>query len=320
MVRVRTYTSFRELEQLRPLWKSISNKSQGTIFQGFEWNLLAARKFGHREQPLVISAETSYGVTIVPAALRRYDNSLRLLGEELFDYRSFLHDGEEEVLRAALAVLAQTGAPLEVTAVRECDRHSVMEELELAPFTAAPSVNCSEISAEEFGAMHTRLGRNLRRFLRQGFELKLHGGDNSGLLRSIYERKAAIDQASLFHDPSRVEFMVEAARLEPNRCEVFTLESGPQLVAALVTFREETVRRFYTCFFCAGFARLSPAMCLIHEVTRQSLAAGLNCDYMTGEQGYKLRLATGSKPLYRLRATPEQLATFAQTAELRTAS
>jgi len=308
MVRIRTYTSCRELEQLRPLWKSISNKSQGTIFQDFDWNLLAARKFGHREQPLVISAETSYGVAIVPAARRRCDNSLRLLGEELFDYRSFLHDGEEEVLRVALAVLAQTGAPLEVTAVRKCDASSVMEELEPTPFTAAPSVNCSEISAEEFGAMHTRLGRNLRRFQRQGFQLRLHGGENSSLLRSIYERKAAIDPASLFHDPLRVEFIVEAARLEPSRCEVFTLESGPQLAAALVTFREETVRRFYTCFFCAGFARLSPAMCLIHEVTRQSLAAGLDCDYMTGEQGYKLRLATGSMPLYRLRASSQQLA------------
>src|SRR5215813_3970095 len=168
MVRIRTYTSSRELGQLRPLWKSITNKSQGTIFQDFDWNLLAARQFGHREQPLVISAESSYGVAIVPATLRRCDNSLRLLGEELFDYRSFLHDGDEEVLRAALAALVQAGVPLEVTAVRECDRHSVMEELELAPFTAAPSVNCSEISAEEFGAMHTRLGRNLSRFQRQG--------------------------------------------------------------------------------------------------------------------------------------------------------
>jgi hypothetical protein len=29
---------------------------------------------------------------------------------------------------------------------------------------------------------------------------------------------------------------------------------------------------------------------------------------MTGEQGYKLRLATSSVPLYRLKATPERLA------------
>ena len=60
--------------------------------------------------------------------------------------------------------------------------------------------------------------------------------------------------------------------------------------------------------FDASLARLSPAMCLICEVTRQSLEAGLNCDYMTGEQPYKIRMATGSMPLYRLTATSAQLA------------
>ena len=320
MVRIRTHTSPREIEQLRPLWKSIHAKGQGTIFQDFEWNLLAAKKFSHREEPLVISAEASYGVAIVPATLRRSDNSLRFLGEELFDYRNFLHHGDDDVLRAALAALAQSGAPLEVVAVRECDRLAVTRELELVPFTAAPAVNRAEISAEEFGAMHTRLGRNLRRFQRQGFEVKLHSGKNSGLLRLIYERNAAVDPASLFHDPLRIEFIVEAAQLEPNRCEIFTIESGSQLAAALVTFREDAVRRFYTCYFSAEFATLSPSMALIHEVTRQSLAAGLNCDYLTGEQGYKLRLATSSMPLYKLRATPEQLAVWPeQTAALRRA-
>jgi hypothetical protein len=38
------------------------------------------------------------------------------------------------------------------------------------------------------------------------------------------------------------------------------------------------------------------------------LIAGVDCDYMTGEQPYKLRLATVSVPLYRLRATAHQLA------------
>jgi len=223
-------------------------------------------------------------------------------------------------LRAAFAALAQSGAPLEVTAVRECDRHAITRELQLVPFTAAPAVNRSEISAEEFGAMHNRLGRNLRRFLRRGFELKLHSGKNSGLLRAIYERNATVDPASLFHDPLRIEFIVEAAQLEPNRCEVFTIESGSQLAAALVTFREASVRRFYTCYFSAEFARLSPSMTLIHEVTRQSLAAGLDCDYLTGEQGYKLRLATSATPLYKLRATPEQLAALSErTAAMRRA-
>lgn len=311
MSHVRIFKSPRELEELRPLWEFISGGGQGTIFQGFAWNLLAAQTFSHREMPFVVSAVSSYGISIVPAALRGSDNSLRLLGEELFDYRAFLHEGEEEVLRQALAALAQAGASLEVVAVRECDRCALLEELDLTPFSAAPSVSRADVSAEEFSSRHNRLGRNLRRFLRQGFAVRSYNGEHSALLRHIYERKAAHDPASLFRDPLRVEFIVEATRRQPNCCEIFTLESGSQLAAALVTLRDDAVRRFYTCYFCADFAKLSPAMTLIHEVTRQSLASGLDCDYLTGEQGYKLRLATGAIPLYKLCASSPQLAALA---------
>ena len=107
MVRIRIHTSIRALEQLRRLWDFTRKQGQGTIFQNFDWNLLAAQKFSDREDPFIVVAEASYGVAIVPGALRRGDNSLRLLGEELFDYHSFLHAGEEEVLRSALAALAQ---------------------------------------------------------------------------------------------------------------------------------------------------------------------------------------------------------------------
>jgi len=311
---IRVHNSTRELEQLRPLWESIYTEGQSTIFQNFDWNLLAARIFSSREEPFVVSAETSYGVAIVPAVLRRSDSTIRLLGEELFDYRGFLHDGEDEVLRSALTTLAQLERPLEVVAVRECDRRAALEDLELTPFAAAPLVSCAEITADEFRAAHERLPRNLRRFERMGFELRTHSGENSGLLHSIYELKAAQEHASLFHDQCRVRFIVEAARMQPVRCEVFTLERASRLAAALVTFRDDAYRRFYTCWFDPEFHKLSPAMVLIHEITRQSLASGINCDYMTGEHPYKLRLATSSMPLYRLQATPEQLAALSEMA------
>ena len=312
------HTSAQQIEKLRPLWESLYLQRRVTFFKNFELNLLAARQFTDREEPFVISAESSYGAAIVPAVRRLHDGSLRLLGEELFDYRGFLHD-DEEVLRSALAILAEAGAPLEVLAVRECDRVPLMDELELLPFTVAPAVHCDQVAAQEFGRLHHRLGRNLRRFQRQGIELRTHSGYHSELVRTIYRAKAAHDPKSLFHDPLRVEFMVEAARLQGERCEIFTLESAAELVAALVTFRDDQVRRFYTCYFSAAHARLSPSMTLIHEVTRQSLASGLNCDYMTGEQGYKLRLATSSVPLYRLRASALQLACLAGAAALRLA-
>jgi CelD/BcsL family acetyltransferase involved in cellulose biosynthesis len=70
-------------------------------------------------------------------------------------------------------------------------------------------------------------------------------------------------------------------------------------VAALVTFQDGKVRRFYTTWFDPQWSRHSPGVALLFEATRLSLAEGLTCDYMTGEQDYKLRLATGAVPLYR---------------------
>lgn len=313
-VRINVYSSVGEFEKLRSRWESICIAGQATIFQDFDWNLLAAGIFAHREPLFVVCAEASYGIAIIPVVHRGRDGSLRLLGEELFDYRSFLHsgDGDESLLRAGLSALAQTKASLEVVAVRETERRRVMQELDLLPFTVAPSVNCTETSAEHFAGSHNRLGRNLRRFYKLGFDLNTYYGDNSALLREIYSRKAAQDSASLFHDACRAEFIIQAARMAPRRCEIFALECGPRMVAALVTWKDGNFRRFYTGWFDPHYGKLSPAMTLIYEVTRQSLASGLNCDYMTGEQPYKMRLATNSTPLYRLHACPEQLAALSE--------
>jgi hypothetical protein len=259
----------------------------------------------------VVCAQASNGVAIVPAVICRSNGALHLLGEELFDYRGVLHQGDSEVLGCALASLAKLGRPLEVVAVRESDRLPLLNKFEFAPFSAAPAVQCASISPETFVRRHGRLARNLRRLERQGFQLKIHDGSNSLLLRSIYQRKASQDAGSLFQDPVRIAFMVNAALFHPKSFEIFTLERGPRVAAALVTLRDGLARRFYTGWFNAEFKKFSPATTLIYEVSRQSLAAGLDCDYMTGEQAYKTRLATGSVPLYRLRATPEQLSALA---------
>ncbi len=200
--------------------------------------------------------------------------------------------------------------------MRETDCDAVIDELEMAPFAGAPGVSCAQISAEEFAAAHGRLARNLRRMERLGFELCSYDGDNPMLLRSIYDAKAEQSEASLFHDAERVEFMVSAAGLMPDMFEIFTLDNGGTMAAAVVTLRDGRWRRFYTGWFAPEYEKHSPALALIYEVTRQSLAAGLDCDYMTGEQPYKMRLATNSVPLYRVRATAEQLAAVGRAREL----
>jgi len=302
--------------RLRPLWESLCAEENYTVFQRFDLNLLAAERFADREEPHIVCAESSNGAAIVPAVQRRSDGTIRLLGEELFDYRGFLHRGDDEVLRAALGKLAELGRSLEIVAVREGDRSVVSDELEVLPFAAAPGVSCTEVSAEEFAAAHTRLARNLRRMERLGFMLKKYDGGNSQLLRSIYAAKAWQSESSLFHDSARIEFLVSAAALMPDVFEVFTLENGDQRAAAVVTLRDQRCRRFYTGWFDPEYEKHSPALALIYEITRQSLASGLDCDYMTGEQPYKMRLATNSISLYRVRAKREELAALARAREL----
>jgi len=302
--------------RIRALWDKLRAAGKYTVFQNFDLNLLAAARFAEREEPYVICADSKRGAAIVPAALRRSDGTIRLLGEELFDYRAILHSGDDEVLWAALAALAELGRPLEIVAMREVDRDAVIDELEMSPFAAAPGVSCAHVSAEEFAAAHTRLARNLRRMERLGFTLRACDAANPQLLRSIYAAKAQQDEASLFHDPERIEFMVSAAGLMPDAFEIFTLENGGALAAAVVTLRDGLWRRFYTGWFAREYEKHSPALALIFEITRQSLAQGLDCDYMTGEQPYKMRLATNSVQLYRVRATAEKLAAAARAKEL----
>ena len=303
-----------EMLRVRPLWESLSAAGKYTVFQNFDLNLLAAARFADREEPYVICVESPNGAAIVPAALRRSDGTIRLLGEELFDYRAFLHSGDDEVLRAALGALAELGRPLEIVALREADRDAVIGELEMAPFAAAPGVSGEQVSAEQFAAAHTRLARNLRRMDRLGFTLRVYDGANPQLLRSIYAAKAQQDEASLFHDSERVEFMVSAAGLMPDVFEIFTLQNGSQLAAAVVTLRDRGWRRFYTGWFEPEYEKHSPALALIYEITRQSLEEGMDCDYMTGEQPYKMRLATNAMALYKVLATSEELAALENAA------
>jgi CelD/BcsL family acetyltransferase involved in cellulose biosynthesis len=101
----------------------------------------------------------------------------------------------------------------------------------------------------------------------------------------------------------------------PDAFEIFTLQYGGTVAAAVVTLRDGRWRRFYTGWFAAEYEKHSPALALIYEITRQSLADGLDCDYMTGEQPYKMRLATNLVPLYRALATSDELAAIGKTRE-----
>ena len=293
------------MEQLSGLWQSLVRPGIHTMFQSFDWNLLAARCF-RREPPRVIAVEDGSGAAVLPASMA--EGRLSFLGDSLFDYRDLLADSPE-CAAAAWLQLSESGCPFDLTALRGVEAEDRWRAMGFttSTFCNAPAVRRADIGPDEFESRHHRSARLLRRLMRAGVTFHERAPEPA-LLRAIYDAKAAqvLDSGeNLFTDAARREFLIAAAAL--GGCNVFTFETAGSLVAALVTFRDAEVRRFYTIYFDRAWAHYSPGVALLFEVTRRTLAEGLDCDYMTGEQPHKVRFATWSVPLYRAGASAAEL-------------
>lgn len=309
-MRITIATSPAEIERLRPAWERLYQPEHQTAFQNFDLNFLAAKHFSERESPYVVLAESDSSVALIPAAVRQQTGDITLLGETLFDYRDVLHAGAPDALEAAWTEVTRLNRPLSFFAVRpNAQRH--WQTIPTTSFANAPCVRQQDSDCEEFRAAHNRLGMYYRRLIKRGVHFHVHSGKEGDLVRAIYDRKATQfpdETNNIFLDPHRREFMLLACQTMGDRCEIFTLEHGAQLVAALVTIRDLDARRLYTVYFDPAWSKFSPGTVLIYEVTARTLAEGLDCDYMTGEYGYKNRLATAMVPLLKVEASAEQLA------------
>lgn len=304
MIRTKVARSAAEMESLRSVWESLWN-SELTLFQSFRWNALAAKIFAQRQQPYVIFAESDSGAAILPAAIDRERRKISFLGETLFDYRDYLAQGAIEVLQAAWSVLAALELPFQVVALRRAEA-PVWNALPKSPYAGAPYILSSSITPEEFAASHTRKGSRLRRLFRMGIEFRSYTGKDASLLEEVYRCKGA-QNGALFADQLRRDFMCSIAKAEGSNCEVFTFEKDNRIIAALVTFRDGDYRRLYTTYYDHQWARYSPGIELIFETTRRSLQDHMDLDFMTGEQDYKMRIASAVAPLYQVEVSAEQL-------------
>lgn len=304
MFRLKVARSVAEIEALKGMWDSLLTPEL-TIFQSHRWNVLAARTFADREEPYVVAAEDDNGAAILPTVLTQDGKVISFAGECLFDYRDYLHRGDPSVLLRAWQALTKLGLPLEVTAVKR-EQAPVWSNLPKAHFSRAPRMSCGGISACDFVHSHPRAFSRLRRLERMGLRVGQYAGD-SPMVKQIYEcRRQQSGSGELFHDQLRLDFMVAVCREEGPRCQLFTLEHGQTVAAALVTFEDNNCRRFYTTYYDHAWSRYSPGVTLIYEVARQSLEQGLDFDLMTGEQPYKLRITQSADDLYEVKASAEE--------------
>ena len=65
-MRIRVATGIGEIEALRPWWKEALQSGTSTMFQDFDWNLLALMTFSE-EKPYFVLAESDSSIAILPA-------------------------------------------------------------------------------------------------------------------------------------------------------------------------------------------------------------------------------------------------------------
>ncbi len=309
-MRVLVATSPAELDRLRPAWEHLARSCPRTIFQSFSWNRLAAAAFGEREAPYVVYAESGNGAALIPAALSRDGTLIVFLGETLFDYRTILAAGDPSVAAAAWRELGKNAQQFWVMGIPQPWAED-WAAWDPQRFSAGPCVIAARTSADLFAAAHPRSARQLRRLERQGVHFQRYPGTEPGLARWILQQKAKqlwAQPDNLFSDPVRIEFLAAALALDPLAAEIFTLEHATGIASALITLRDANVRRFYNTYHDERWSKLSPGIALLYETTWLSLAEGLDCDYMTGTQSHKMRFAESAIPLYRIDASPAEVA------------
>lgn len=311
MLKLETLRSAHELDHLKSRWTWLEKQRESTLFQSYELNRQAARWFASRETPHVIVAESDSGMAIIPAVRRKRE--LGVIGETLFDYRDVLSAGDPAVLAEAWHELARQQLPLEVTALRGLAARERWQGLGTSEFCNAPTTRRCDLTAKEFVAAHHKSAKASRRLARAGLRLVRRESQLKNIAEWIYRRKAEWRGRSenLFADRHRQNFMVHLVCSGILNCTVWSYEPESDDVAvALVTFRHRDIRHFYTIHHDSRWERLSPGQVMIFDVTRESLAEGLDVDFMTGEYDYKNRLATAMVPLFRVAASAEQMASW----------
>lgn len=305
-MRVTIATSVAEVQKLRPLWERVRRGSAATIFQNFDWNLLALRTFSN-QTPRVVAVEKDSSIAILPLVIQ--DGALTFAGGPLFDYRDAVCVGDSMAFDLAVETVASFELPLSVAGVRGSADAARWSRLSPQLWTGAPQVSTRTISPAAFAARHARGRRTLRRLSELGVQDRRTKATPESIER-IYREKAkepAGHGVNVFRDERCIRFMRAVVMLPSTRCELFSLEVARQPIATLVTFLDGGVRRFYTTWMNPAWSKHSPGIALLFEATRLTLEEGLDCDYMTGEQPYKLRFATGSEPLYKVEASAAQL-------------
>jgi hypothetical protein len=151
-----------------------------------------------------------------------------------------------------------------------------------------------------------RLEKNFSALVDSGCRLERleSGAELLETVRRMYTLKGEHRSGALFQDPLRIDAVVAMCAAEDVHPELLLLRKNNDIVAATLTFIDRSTCRFYGTYFDDRWADHSPGVSLLYQVVRGAQARDLDFDFMTGEQPYKMRLATGVQPLFRVTRIP----------------
>lgn len=170
---------------------------------------------------------------------------------------------------------------------------------QVAPRLMAP------IGAEELDRRHPTAAERLRRVQRGGdwgrvCDPAARAALLEWLLRQKQARMQALGRANVLGGQEALWLRRMVAR-HPRLAELWRGEMEGKLAAGFLTWAAPRARYGYLLAFAPEFARHSPAILLLYHVLRESMREGLEMDFLTGDQSFKLRFADSQRRLFHPR-------------------
>ncbi len=303
---------------MRALWAA-AEPALASCFQSFEF----ARSWSEVYFPRGVAAlvvQDAATPFLLPWAAR--DAVLFPIGHGLFDYADVI------AAPAAAPTLVER-APALARALRRCggwrrlEMHGLpgdspflafwrrlAQELgapaAITPFSAAPQLRRNRCLAtpQALDRLHPRAAERLRAARRRGW---LGPVEEEGerramvdwLLRQKEERMRTLGQASVLQ-AAEGDWLRRIATHASSGAELWAYRREQRLAAGFLTFLAPPLRYGYLLAFAPELAATSPAVTLLYFVLRETIGQGLDFDFLTGEQAFKLRFANAARPLLRL--------------------
>ncbi|MGH9416741.1 MAG: GNAT family N-acetyltransferase [Terriglobales bacterium] len=224
---------------------------------------------------------------------------VRFAGHGLFDYLDLIgapHPALE--VEAAALLTSPPGRAVHVRGVPAASpfRHCWRALAPLArPFATAPWRPAGPAAA--VGSVHLRARwRHARLELRPVTEPGARRRALDWLLHHKAEALAARGVANVLGAPE-ARWLLAMVEAEPATAELWLLRRDETTLSALLAFAMPRVRFAYTIAYDRQAASLSPGLLLLYALVCRSMDERRDFNFLTGEQAFKLRLATGRDQL-----------------------